>query len=148
MDGIETTPPSWEIPPDPGEKIRVSRNGESEEFSIAVEDKRDFLAFFRELHRRWKMWEMLDRAAKRYETGEVSYRNAAENLEHLLIEREKLGEASVVAAREFWRFTDMCADADKVRRVEKLFEPHGEAVIQMVAECCQVVLAGEVDRKN
>jgi hypothetical protein len=148
MDKLEATPPEFSIPADPAGKVEVSRNGSKEEFGIVVPDKNLFLVFYNELYRRWKMWAMLDKAAKRYETGEVNMANAADNLEKLLGEREKLGERAVAAARGFWEFTDARGDKERITRIEKLFEPHGQTFIEMVGKCCGAILVTGGDSGN
>jgi len=139
-------PVEWTIPPDASGEVEVRREGASEKFKLKVDDRAAFMAFFRELARHWKAWMVLGEAIGRFAAGAADYKNAAANLSVLMEERDKISDRIVEHVKGFWQFTD--ADADKVGRIQTMFEPDGTALTSMVGEAAALVFAGGEERKN
>jgi hypothetical protein len=139
-------PVEWTIPPDASGEVEVRRNGSAEKFRLKPGDRAAFMAFFRELYRRWKAWAVLGEAVGRFAGGAADYRNAAVNLEVLMGERDKVADRIVAHVKGFWQFTD--ADEAKATRIEAMFAPDGTALTSMVGEAAALLFAGGEERKN
>jgi len=143
------TKPEWTPPGSPVEPAIVQRGEYVEKFLLVVPKPEQLVEFTQELNRAIKMTQVLYRALRSFEDGDVrNYADAAANVAKLTKEIDKAEIALRSVYTVFWKFTELSGDPDRIRYVEQMFAGHGDEMISFIIACCNVFVLTEDERKN
>ena len=134
--------------PDAGAILAIIERGdESVTIELFPPEIRKHRAWGGEMSRHSRMLDTLYKAKSKFDNGQASYKNAASNLGHLLVEIDKTEDAM---QRVYRSFLPIYAGFKKEAcyAVEKLFDGQGGLMVEFVLAGFAACELTEVERKN